>query len=71
MTQNLNTGESNPMARFLLHFMAAFADLERELIRERVTAGVHAARAKGTQLERPRRVFRRDEARRMRRAGIS
>ena len=63
--------KANPMARFMLHIMAAFAELERELIRERVTAGVRAARAKGTQLGRPRRVFRRDEALRMRHAGLS
>jgi DNA invertase Pin-like site-specific DNA recombinase len=71
VTQNLDTDESNPMARFLLHIMAAFAELERELIRERVTAGVRAARAKGKALGRPRRVFRRDEAVRMRGAGLS
>jgi DNA invertase Pin-like site-specific DNA recombinase len=40
--------------------MAAFAELEREIIRERVVAGVRAARASGKQLGRPRRVFRRD-----------
>ena len=71
VTQNLDTDESNPMARFLLHIMAAFAELERELIRERVTAGVRAAKAKGTPLARPRRVFRRDEALRLRQAGLS
>ena len=71
VTQGLDTDESNPMARFMLHIMAAFAELERELIRERVTAGVRAARAKGTQLGRPRRVFRRDEALRMRQSGMS
>ena len=37
--------ELNPMARFPLHMMAAFAELEREIIRERVVAGVKAARA--------------------------
>jgi DNA invertase Pin-like site-specific DNA recombinase len=35
VTQNIDTDESNPMARFLLHIMAAFAELEREIIRER------------------------------------
>jgi DNA invertase Pin-like site-specific DNA recombinase len=40
VTQNIDTDESNPMARFLLHIMAAFAELEREMIRERVNAGV-------------------------------
>ena len=69
VTQNIDTDESNPMARFLLHIMAAFAELEREIIRERVVAGVKAARANGKQLGRPRRVFRRDEAVRLREAG--
>jgi putative DNA-invertase from lambdoid prophage Rac len=71
VTQNLDTDESNPMARFLLHIMAAFAELERELIRERVTAGVRAARANGKTLGRPKRVFRRDEAMRLREEGMS
>src|SRR5512133_63115 len=47
VTQNLDTDASNPMARFMLTIMAAFAELEREIIRERVTAGVRAARANG------------------------
>jgi DNA invertase Pin-like site-specific DNA recombinase len=38
VTQNIDTDESNPMAQFLLHIMAASPELERELIRERVTA---------------------------------
>jgi putative DNA-invertase from lambdoid prophage Rac len=71
VTQNLDTDESNPMARFLLHIMAAFAELERELIRERVVAGVKVARANGKHLGRPKRVFRRDEAVRLREAGMS
>lgn len=71
VTQNIDTDESNPMARFLLHIMAAFAELEREMIRERVVAGVKAARANGKQLGWPKRVFRRDEAMRMRAEGLS
>jgi DNA invertase Pin-like site-specific DNA recombinase len=70
-TQNIDTDESNPMSRFLLHIMAAFAELEREIIRERVTAGVWAARAQGKRLGRPKRVFRRDEALRLRQQGMS
>jgi hypothetical protein len=46
--------------------MAAFAELEREMIRERVVAGVKAARADGKRLGRPKRVFRRDEVVRLR-----
>ena len=45
VTQNLDTDESNPMSRFLLHILAAFAELEREMIRERVRAGIRTAQA--------------------------
>ena len=62
VTQNLDTDESNPMSRFLLHILAAFAELEREMIRERVRAGLRVAQANGKALGRPRRAFRRDEA---------
>src|SRR5215469_13190441 len=50
VTQNIDSDESNPIARLLMHLMAAFAEFERELIRERVKAGVLNARAKGKQL---------------------
>jgi DNA invertase Pin-like site-specific DNA recombinase len=66
VTQNIDTDEANPMARFLLHIMAAFSELERELIRERTVAGVRTARSKGKILGRPKRVFRRDEVARLR-----
>ena len=59
------------MSKFLLHLFAAFAEMERGIIRERVCAGVRAARAKGTRLGRPQRVFRRDEAVRLRAQGMS
>lgn len=39
--------------RLMLHLMATFAEYERELIRERVQAGVDAARARGVKLGRP------------------
>jgi DNA invertase Pin-like site-specific DNA recombinase len=71
MTQNIDTDESNPMARLLMHLMAAFAEFEAEMIRERVKAGVKNAQAKGKRVGRPRRVFRRDEAIEMRAAGMS
>ena len=69
--QNIDTDDSNPMSRFLLHILAAFAELERELIRERVTAGVRAAKARGRHVGRPKRIFRRDEAIRLRAEGLS
>ncbi|HYL35772.1 MAG TPA: recombinase family protein [Bryobacteraceae bacterium] len=71
VTQNLDTDKSNPMSRFLLHILAAFAELEREMIRERVMAGMKTARNKGKSIGRPKRVFRRDEALRLRAQGAS
>jgi DNA invertase Pin-like site-specific DNA recombinase len=71
VTQNIDTDEKNPMSRFLLVIMSAFAELEKELIRERTVAGVNAARQNGRTLGRPRRVFRRDEAIRLRKEGMS
>jgi DNA invertase Pin-like site-specific DNA recombinase len=71
VTQNIDTDETNPMARFLLHILAAFAELEREMIRERVRAGLRNAKAKGKTLGHPKRIFRRDEAQRLRGAGMS
>jgi len=71
VTQNIGTEESSPMARFMLIIMSAFAELERELIRERTVAGVKAARENGKTLGRPRRVFRRDEAIKLRGEGLS
>lgn len=71
VTQNIDTDENNPMSRFFLHVMSAFAEMEVSLIRERTIAGVRAARANGKTLGRPRRVFRRDEAIRLRTEGLS
>lgn len=44
---------STPMGRFFFTVMGAFAEMEAELIRERVMAGLDAARDKGTTLGRP------------------
>src|SRR5882762_4451052 len=38
-SQNIDTDESNPAARFLLHILMAAAEFERELICERSMAG--------------------------------
>ena len=70
-TESIDTGAESPMSKFLLHLFAAFAEMERGIIRERVRAGVRAAKAKGTRLGRPRRVFRRAEAQRLREQGMS
>ena len=71
VTQNIDTDESNPMSPFMRHIFAAFAELEREMIRERVTSGIRRAKANRKQLGRPKRVFRRDLALSMPEAGMS
>jgi DNA invertase Pin-like site-specific DNA recombinase len=74
-SQGLDTDESNPASKLLLHILAAVAQFERELIRERVSAGMRNAKAKGTRsgkaIGRPRRIFNRDEVLRLRQDGLS
>src|SRR5271155_4032153 len=60
VTQNIDTDESNPTSQFILHMFAAVAELEREMIRERVVSGIRTAKGNGKTLGRPRRIFRRD-----------
>lgn len=43
---------STPMGRAMFHIAGAFAELEREIIRERVIAGLNAARKRGVRLGR-------------------
>jgi putative DNA-invertase from lambdoid prophage Rac len=62
MSQGLDTDTSNPTSRLLLHILAAVAEFERELIKERVSAGLKHAKAKGVRIGRPRRVFDRQRA---------
>jgi DNA invertase Pin-like site-specific DNA recombinase len=45
---------STPAGRFSFTIIAAVAELERELIRERTRAGIQAARRRGSKLGRPR-----------------
>lgn len=45
---------TTPTGRLLLHLLGAFANFERELIRERVVAGVRRAQASGKHCGRPR-----------------
>jgi DNA invertase Pin-like site-specific DNA recombinase len=74
-SQGLDTDESNPASKLLMHILAAVAQFERELIHERVSAGMKAARKHGTKTEnpigRPRRIFDREEVVRLRRTGLS
>jgi DNA invertase Pin-like site-specific DNA recombinase len=70
-TQGLDTDQQNPASRFLLHVLGAAAEFQRSLIRERVSAGMKAAKKAGKILGRPRRVFNRDEVRELRGKGMS
>lgn len=71
ITQGLDTDQQNPASRFLLHVLGAAAEFERSLIRERVSAGMRAAKKAGKPVGRPRRIFNRDEVRDLRRKGMS
>jgi DNA invertase Pin-like site-specific DNA recombinase len=62
---------STPAGRFTFHVIAAVAELERELIRERTRAGVQAARRRGARLGRPRVVVDVARARVLRGQGCS
>ena len=70
-SQGLDTDAANPTSRLLLHILAAVAEFERELIKERVSAGLKHAKAKGTRIGRPRRVFDRQRVLDMRHQGMS
>jgi DNA invertase Pin-like site-specific DNA recombinase len=86
-TQNIDTDESNPAARFLLHMLMAAAEFERELIRERTLAGqqryrqdyaagrvgktVSSRSGRNQPAHRPKKVFDREEVIRLRRQGRS
>jgi DNA invertase Pin-like site-specific DNA recombinase len=71
VSQNIDTDESSPTSRLMLHILAAVAEFERELIRERVCAGVRNARQKGKRLGRPKKVFDRQRAVELRQQGRS
>jgi DNA invertase Pin-like site-specific DNA recombinase len=67
--ENMDTG--SPLGQALFTIVAAVAQLERDLIRERVNAGIRNARAAGKQLGRPRRIVDSDAIARMRSEGSS
>lgn len=62
VSQSIDTDEANPTARLLQHILASVAEFERELIRERVRAGIKSAKHRGKQLGRKRIVFDRSRA---------
>lgn len=88
----IDTDKRNPVSRLTLHILAAVAEFERDLIRERTMAGskeyarAHKAGEIGVMFQgrvresrskrnlppgRPKRIFRRDEAEKLRKLGWS
>src|SRR5712675_2988301 len=67
--ENIDT--SSPLGQALFTIVAAVAQLERDLIRERVSAGIRNARAAGKQLGRPVRIVDREQILRLRAEGAS
>jgi DNA invertase Pin-like site-specific DNA recombinase len=86
-TQALDTDASNPTSRLMLHILASVAEFEREMIRERVTAGInnyrqafkqkrigrdrHSHSGMNLPVGRPKKIFDRVRAVEMRRGGMS
>lgn len=52
-SQGIDTSNDNPAGRLQLGVLMAVAEFERSIIRERVNAGLRAARARGARLGRP------------------
>jgi len=52
-SQGIDTSNGSPCAQFQLNILAAVAQFERELITERVNAGIKVARQRGVKLGRP------------------
>lgn len=74
-SQGIDTDKSNPMSRLMLNILSSFAQFERDMIVERVTAGVRHAQKHGTKsgnsIGRPKVVFNRGLVSDMRSAGKS
>jgi DNA invertase Pin-like site-specific DNA recombinase len=87
ITQGIDTDENNPAARFQLQVLAAAAEFERELIRERVLAGTMRYRqdydagkigkerssrsGKNLAIGRPKTVFDREQVSKLRSQGFT
>jgi DNA invertase Pin-like site-specific DNA recombinase len=70
-SQGIDTSEDNPAGRFQLGVLMAVAEFERSLIRERVNAGLSAAKARGVRLGRPKSLdLRADEVRGLKQRGL-
>lgn len=64
-----NLDLSTPSGRLMMHIIGAKAEFERELMRERVSAGIHAARRRGARIGRPRTYVSPERVKALREAG--
>jgi DNA invertase Pin-like site-specific DNA recombinase len=71
ISYNENIDTSSPPGQALFTIVSAVAQLERDLIRERVSAGIRNAQAKGAKFGRPMRAVDRDRILQMRGEGQS
>src|SRR5499426_1591936 len=60
LSESIDT--STPMGKMIFTVLGAVAELERNLIKERVHMGISRARKQGKQLGRPKRIFDREKA---------
>jgi DNA invertase Pin-like site-specific DNA recombinase len=67
--ENIDT--SSPLGQALFTIISVVAQLERDLIRERVAAGIRNARTRGKRLGRPQRVLDSEQILRMKAEGVS
>lgn len=63
LSESIDT--STPMGKMIFTVLGAVAELERNLIKERVHMGISRARKEGKSLGRPKRIFDREKARTM------
>jgi putative DNA-invertase from lambdoid prophage Rac len=61
LSESIDT--STPMGKMIFTVLGAVAELERNLIKERVQMGISRARKQGKQLGRPKRIFDKEKAR--------
>ena len=71
VTQGIDTDGESPMARLMLHLLAAFAEFERSLIVERSRAGQAQARRRGVVIGRPRLIVDKAKIRQLHQEGNS
>jgi len=70
-TQGIDTDQTNPTSKLILWILAAVAEFEREMIRERVKAGMSAAKHRGTRCGRPKLEIDRARILKLRKGGAS